>query len=231
MNEIIERQVKEVSKDFKINKTTGEAYISIRKTAELLQMPDTTLRDYLKSAHPRYDRKQGLTPELLQNIVNFRARQGSEVAFTLLEKLAEAGAKAFIYHQAGYVVSAKPTKLEIPTNYVAQLKQLILLVEENEKLEGEIKNNERVIFIQKETIETKKVITNESSEYYSINRVKKLNLDSKFSGQILSKVSMDEGYTVEHLYVTYDNQHAPQVYHKDIWVLVYPDAILPEDLK
>ena len=217
--------------DFKINKTTGEAYISIRKTAELLDLDESSVRGFIKTTYPEYDRKQGLTPEILAGTVNNYANKLNSNAVILQGRLAEAGAKAFIYHQAGYVVSAKPTKLEIPTNYVAQLKQLILLVEENEKLEGEIKNNERVIFVQKETIETKKVITNESSEYYSINRVKKLNLDSKFSGQILSKVSMDEGYTVEHLYVTYDNQHAPQVYHKDIWVLVYPDAILPEDLK
>lgn len=35
--------------DFKVNPTTGEAFISVKKTAELLGVPRTTLRDYLSA--------------------------------------------------------------------------------------------------------------------------------------------------------------------------------------
>lgn len=56
--------------NFRVNQQTGEAFISVRKTAELIDVPDTTLRRHLDSPDgaPNFDRKQGLTPEILQKV-------------------------------------------------------------------------------------------------------------------------------------------------------------------
>ena len=90
--------------DFKVNQITGEAFISIRKTAELLNINKESIRDFLAKPPHNYDTKQGLTPEMLQQTATHYAlfsRAVTEEAKLLLGKLAEAGAKAFIYHGAG----------------------------------------------------------------------------------------------------------------------------------
>lgn len=68
--------------DFKVNQQTGEAFISIRKTAELIAVPDTSLRRYLDSPDgaPNFDRKQGLNPEILQKVAQHYSSKGVQEA-------------------------------------------------------------------------------------------------------------------------------------------------------
>lgn len=196
--------------DFKVNSQTGEAFISIRKTAELLNMPDTTLRDHLKAAHPNFDRKHGLTPEILQKVVNYRARQNSLEAISLQDKLAEAGAKAFIYHEAGYQVSASPIAMQVlPQDYVAALRQLaeteekrLLLLEDNNE---------------------KSILVDSSNEYYTVRKMRSLNPDLKLDPKPLLKVSEVMGYPVKQVFDLYEQR--ANAYHRNVWEEVYPDTI------
>lgn len=75
--------------NFKVNIQTGEAFISVRKTAELIDVPDTTLRHYLDSPNgaPNFDRKQGLTPEILHKVTHEYSLKGNQKAIELLAKL------------------------------------------------------------------------------------------------------------------------------------------------
>ena len=73
--------------DFKVNITTGEAYISIRKTAELLGIDEKTIRNFLDLSAPNYDRKQGLTPEILQKVTQHYSLKGNLAAIDLLSQI------------------------------------------------------------------------------------------------------------------------------------------------
>lgn len=103
--------------DFTVTET-GEAFISQRKAAELLGVARSTLQSWL-TGHHNYDANQGLTADLLQKAATHYAlfsKAANDTARNFAAKLMEAGAKAYIYHQAGYTVNAVPklpqTKLE-----------------------------------------------------------------------------------------------------------------------
>ena len=114
--------------DFKVNITTGEAYISIRKTAELLGLHHSTVLEYLSTRHSNYDRKEGLTPEMLQKVVIYQSQRSNLAAIDLLGKLATAGAKAFIYHEAG--VKLQPViSPELPQNHIEAVRAYLVTLE------------------------------------------------------------------------------------------------------
>lgn len=57
--------------------TNGEAFISQRKAAELCGMANTTIQSFIKSRAANVDTKQGLTPDLLQKVVQYYAYKGN----------------------------------------------------------------------------------------------------------------------------------------------------------
>ena len=195
--------------DFKVNSQTGEAFISIRKTAELLGIAKSTLFDHI-SRTVNSDTKQGLTPEMLQISAQYYALSGKQEAIELLAKLAEAGAKAFIYHEAGYQVSASPIAMQVlPQDYVAALRQLaeteekrLLLLEDNNE---------------------KSILVDSSNEYYTVRKMRSLNPDLKLDPKPLLKVSEVMGYPVKQVFDLYEQR--ANAYHRNVWEEVYPDTI------
>ena len=197
--------------DFKVNQITGEAFISIRKTAELLNIPRSTFMDYI-SRTVLTDTKQGLTPEMLQLSVQHYALSGSDLAVELLGKLAEAGAKAFIYHGAGLQVSASPIHMKaLPQDYVAALRELART--EEEKIILKIENAE------------KHIETDSSEEYFTIRKIRSLNIGLKLDPKPMTKVSESMNKAVKKVFDLYDQQ--ANAYHVSVWEEVYPDAVLP----
>lgn len=91
--------------NFKVNNVTGEAYASQRATAKLCGVSQTAVFNKLKSLN--VDSSQGLTPETLQIVITYFAVDLSKgKALKTLSLLAQAGAKAFIYAQAGVQLKA-----------------------------------------------------------------------------------------------------------------------------
>jgi hypothetical protein len=118
--------------DFTVTES-GEAFISQMKASELLEIPRSTIQDWVKkeiSGIPQVvklvNENNQLSAELFQKIVISGTLKGYKKAAMLAAKLMEAGAKAFIYHEAGYVMKAeKPkTQLQLAREQVALLEHI-----------------------------------------------------------------------------------------------------------
>lgn len=113
--------------DFKVNTTTGEAFASQRKSAELLGVSQSAVRDFCHSRN--YDVTQGLSSEILSFATQYYAldaRNPTPEAKALLKMTSAAGTKAFIYHQAGVQINAAPQpQFNLPTTYLEALKCLV----------------------------------------------------------------------------------------------------------
>lgn len=103
--------------DFKVDTTTGVAYISQRKAAELCGVSQQAVSAFCLSDN--IDTKHGLTDEILFLLVIHYAldsKRTNTTARATLKAFAYAGARAYIYTQVGYSPSpqAKPNKLHEP---------------------------------------------------------------------------------------------------------------------
>ena len=106
-----------VNSDFRVD-ANGEAYISQRKAAEMLGLANTSLQSYLdrhlRAVNP--DSNQGLSSEIFALCIQYYAldaRNPTEQAKTLLKQITAAGVKAYLYSQAGYVMSASLPSPEV----------------------------------------------------------------------------------------------------------------------
>ena len=205
-----------------INTLTGEAYMSQRKLAEKLSVPKSTVYNWLTGYIKSYtgavkpDTKQGLSIEIVAEAVQYFALDYStptQEAKDLLRQINKAGVKAWLYHEAGYVVSASPVKpMALPQDYVSALRALadeteqrILLLSENQE---------------------KHIETDSSNDYFTVRKVKTLNQGMKLDGKLLVKRSEELEVIVKQVFDLYEQK--VNSYHKDIWLDVYPDAILPD---
>ena len=210
--------------DFKVNITTGEAYISIRKTAELLGIDEKTIRNFLDLSAPNYDRKQGLTPEILQKVTQHYSLKGNLAAIDLLGKLATAGAKAFIYHEAG--VKLQPViSPELPQNHIEAVRAYLVTLETVEAQKVQLAAQMTTIEQQDNLIKEDAILTAKSDTYIPIKQVKELNPTMRISGKLLSRISNAQGYEVRQLFSQY-SAVSTNAYHKSLWELCYPNAKL-----
>lgn len=90
----------------------GQAFISQRKAAELCGVGQSTIRDFFHSNN--IDVNQGVSAENLEKPITHYARKGRAEAVQTLILFAKAGAKAYIYHQAGYTLRAQTLPEVIP---------------------------------------------------------------------------------------------------------------------
>lgn len=111
----------------------GQAFISQRKAAEMCGISQPSLLAFLSKKHVT---NQGLTPEMLQEAITHYAlfsKAANDTARNFAAKLMQAGAKAYIYHQAGYTFEAKkpevlPAAIPLPTP--TELAQMLIKSEE-----------------------------------------------------------------------------------------------------
>ena len=112
--------------NFRVDTVTGEAYISQRKAAELLGVPNTSLQYYIENHRAVFsDTFQGLNSEMFANTVQYYAldaRSPTDQAKSLLKQITSAGVKAYLYTMAGYKFSA--TKPEIDFSNAPKSAQL-----------------------------------------------------------------------------------------------------------
>ena len=210
-----------ISKDFTVNAVTGEAYISQRKAGELLGVAKTTLQNYLVSDHPNFNRINGLTPEILQiTTLHFalNAKTTTAEAKELLHKLSTAGAKAFIYHEAGYTIQAVPMQpkspIELAQENVAQAQAMLELIVNQEKMKLEL-------VMKQEIIDQKLIVTNENPDYKTVSTVRKLDPDGVYDGNALTRKRIELGLPHSQLYAP-EGYPTVNTYHVDVWNATYP---------
>ncbi len=124
--------------DFKVCPITGDAFISQVKTSELTGIPRTTIQDWIKKDPAGYNTNENsqLDAKSLQKAVLSGMLKGYELCTPLSEKLMEAGAKAFIYQEAGYQFNAQPKPLT-PAEILLQQAQFMV---EQEKVNHKVSN-------------------------------------------------------------------------------------------
>ena len=134
----------------------GEAYISQRKAAEILGVSRDSLKSYIeRNLHPvNSELNQGLNSETFAICTQYYAldaRNTTSQAKALLKQISTAGAKAYLYHMAGYEFKVeqkqdvKPmSQLQILAQVAQSLadqEQQLLLVEQQQREQGEVLEN------------------------------------------------------------------------------------------
>ena len=103
---------------------SGEAFISRNKTATLCGVTQSAISQRLISLYPNLESNQQLTADLLQQLITYYAfdagRYCTKEAQQIAKALMTAGAKAYIYHQAGYQFDAKPRQELLKNKRLAQ---------------------------------------------------------------------------------------------------------------
>ena len=204
--------------DVTVNLVTGEAFISQTKAAAELGIARSSLQKWLTREQIKYDVKQGLSSEILALAAGYFALD-SQAATTeakeLLRKISQAGAKAYLYHEAGLsvgVTQQRPlTQLEAYEELVRMEKTRLALLD--------------TVGAQEKVIEHKNIKTDSSDTHFTIKRIRALNQGMKIDPKILVKVAKDLNSEIETVYDHYD-QPINQ-YCRSVWEEAYPDAVLP----
>lgn len=106
--------------DFAVH-ANGDAFISQRKAAELCGVSQSAISQICLSKN--IDVKQGVSSENLSLLITYYAQKERIEAINTLCMLAEAGAKAYIYHQAGLTINAaKAPALDLTPDQQALVK-------------------------------------------------------------------------------------------------------------
>ena len=120
--------------DFKVDPNTGIGYISQRKTAELLGLPLTTLNRFVKNfgTPSELNENNQLSEDLLIKAAKFAFSRNTPQSALVLDKLLKAGARAFIYTQAGYNPLAPTEERYTPQWFKARAEGVVARREETD---------------------------------------------------------------------------------------------------
>ena len=199
-----------------VNTLTGEAFITVTGLAKKLNVPRKTVSDCV-NRHPDYKPNQPLTGDLVLFAATYFALHAStptQEAKDLLTAISRAGAKAWLYTEAGYSVSASPVKhVALPTDYVSALRAL---ADETEQ---------KIMLLEENT--EKRIITDEGEEYFSAKRIKELNPDAKIGGVKLARSAAKLGIVAKPMFDHYDFAN-PVTWHVSVWLDAYPQLNYPE---
>lgn len=202
------------SNEVTVNTLTGIATITRAGLARRLHVNVDTLKYYLRQ-RGKTQGNQPLDEDSVLDATAYFAHNSqtpTQEAKELLVQISKAGTKAWLYHEAGYVVSASPVKhVALPEDYVSALRALA------------DKEEQRVLLLEENT--EKHIETDSSETHYTVRRVRGLNQGMKLDGKLLVKRSEELEVIVKQVFDLYEQQ--VNSYHKDIWLDVYPDIILP----
>ena len=198
------------SKEVTVNTSTGEAYISQRKAAEKLGVALSSLQHFCRSLNS--DVKQGLSSEIFSLSVTHYAldsKAATQEAKELLRMISQAGAKAYLYHEAGYVLNTAPrtpkSQIELARESVAQAQAMLALIETQTELQIE---------------------TDRGEEYFSTKRIKELNNGVRIGGGKLARYATKLGIPAKPMFAHYPI-NAPTAWHISVWLAAYPNLNYP----
>jgi len=200
--------------DFTITET-GEAFISQRKLSSILGMNKNAINDWIRRKADlrqlNLNENKQLSAKALEmagGYFAFDVDNPTEQAKEFYRTIAKAGAKAFIYHEAGYELSATkiPTPLEAAEQQLQKAADLVRVIKENVQLG--------------EQVNTLEVDHDKSGEYVSVKRMRELFPEKDISNKGLIGASKELDLPPTSYDGIYD-AHCPALYHKDVWYMVY----------
>jgi len=228
--------------DFTITEN-GEAFISTTKAADLIGMPRTTLRDWIKRENTsippplNLNKINQLDVKSFQLAVNYATNKGIPQAIDLQGKINEAGAKAFMYHSAGYELQAistvkVKTKLEIAKDMVILLEDIeakeIALAKVNKSFEstrGKLGGTTKAKNAIQLKFDTMECDYGQGEDYIpvAVMKAKHPEYANAFRGAALSKAAKLTGHTVKKVKTLYNIE--VNQYPLALWLEVYPFLI------
>ncbi len=197
-----------------INTLTGTASITRAGLARRLNVHHNTLKNFLYGPN-KTQVNQSLDADSVLNTVAYfalNAQNPTQEAKDLLAAISRAGAKAWLYTEAGYVVSAAPIKqVALPEDYVSALRALA------------DKEEQRILLMAEN--QEKHIETDSSTDYFTVRKIRSMNPDMKIDGKILGKVANIFNQPAKQVFDLYEQP--VNTYTRTVWEEAYPDAELP----
>lgn len=196
--------------------SNGDAYISQRKLAELCGVDHKSIQNWLgrnkQVATGFVNEDNQLSHFLVSKVAAYFAiesKSSNDKARLFLAKLSEAGAKAYLYHEAGYELNATVAR---PKTALELAKEQVVLLEQLEAA------NTRIGHLQ--------VRLDESEEWLSIKRVAFANKISwkDISYHTLKRQGMLDGKPPRKVFDA--NYGEVNSYHVDTWTKCYRELMV-----
>lgn len=188
-----------------VDTSNGEVYISQRKAAEILGVSKSGISNYIeRSSRPEeIDISQGLSSEIFNSCAQYFAldsRSPTTEAKALLKQISQAGTKAYLYHQAGYVMEAKKPEPEL--SFFDSLAASFARMAEVERSQSE--QGVMMLSIQERVhaVESRQSAIQDQSSYYSVlafgikNNLKLTTGQASGLSRKCGNISSSLGYTV-----------------------------------
>lgn len=189
----------------------GSAFISQRKLAQVLGVNANTLMSYVSRTHQNTNTINGLSVEIVEAASTYYAfdtANPTAESKAFAKAIMKAGAKAYLYHEAGYVMQATPRTFS----------EALLLA-------GRLESEKEAALAQ---VDQLKIELDASMEWLSIKKVADFNSMSwkaidwnplKANGVSIGKPA----------YKVFDANFPDgvNVYHRDSWRAVYKKLKLP----
>ena len=219
--------------DFTVT-ATGEAFVSQRKAAELCGTSRSSVVHLLKGKHTI---SQGVGDTALSFLVQHFAQKGKAEAVQTLILFAKAGAKAFIYHEAGYTVKAETkavqdmTRIEQAEEHLRLVKIIVATEAQISSVTGQFLSTRGKLGAVTKKCNKLQLALGVSSKYIPIAVMKKRFTTFNFNGHLLVRMAKKLDEKVEQVHGIHNTAPVNQ-YTVKTWLRAYPLLIpLLENLK
>ena len=229
------KKLQEVNNQATINQSdftitdNGEAFISQTRAAQLLGLPKTTLHDWIHR-NPNalnLNKKSQLDHKSFQKAVLSERDKGNTQAIELFDKIMEGGAKAFIYHEAGFTMHAEQTP--IPLTRIEQAELQLVLVKEIDAKEKALERVKKAFATTRSKLggttkanNSLKLALGLSENYIPVITMRKKFPTMKFNGKTLSIKAKELGEDVKTVSSLYASIIRNQ-YSIKTWMATYPE--------
>lgn len=223
----VEQNLATINKeDFTVTKD-GKAFISQTRLAILLAVNVSSISRYLSAQHPTYHVTTGIDSGMLQSIAMHFAmfsKASNPAAKAFASKLMEAGAKAYIYHQAGFEMKAERelTRVEV-------IEQQLELAKEIEAKEIALAKSQQSFVSTRGKLGFKTRQFNEMERDYgqsdnfipiAVMKERFPNFANAFTGQLMTEKAKQTGYQIKKVKSLHKNP--VNQYPLELWLEVYP---------
>ena len=219
--------------DFTITKE-GEAFISQRKLSDLLGLGKNAVNDWLRRVgdgrRVKLNETNQLSSESLEYAAGyfaFETAKPTKEAIVFYRLLAQAGAKAFIYHEAGMKFTAAPIVQELTV--VQEIELRLIMAKEQEALRLDLANTQksRRVITGKYGASVKanaklKLALGISDDYVPIAIMRQRFPTFKCGANVLMRVSRVLGEDVKRTVALYTSMSRNQ-YSLKVWLEAYPE--------